>query len=395
LAEQSVVEQGLAEQSVVEQGLAEQSVVEQGVVGQGLAEQGLARSVPEPRSGTPAHAAPVPQVPAQGQGPDAAGPRPGRAGAPDIEYVWDVEAIDSAGQSLVTWRGLRLADAGPLPRAASWPPSLLSVYLERSAVALGLHPGIRVTAGCGQPESTGPQPAVVVPAPRHAAGKRPDTGERRPAEPGDPAGEQADHGRGLLDGFVLSVRSPQGAACGWEAAVPGPAHGPEPGPGLAGVETLLRTGRGEPPAIVEAMLRAVAGCLTMAGAPEAVPVAVPGPPTGADRIADGGWLLLRAGGATLACTVADISGVPSPVAIAVMTGDPAQRDEPRTGAEPRARQAGKAGTATAQALAEAALTTQAPPGETDAAESPATSTAGRTRTARGSGAHARRAGPDA
>jgi enediyne polyketide synthase len=280
----------------------------------------LAGAVPGPRSGTPADAAPA-----------------------DAEYVWDVEAIDSAGQPLVTWRGLRLADAGPLPRAAAWPPSLLSVYLERSAAALGLHPDLQVTVRFGAPESTGPQPAVVVPAPRHAA-------ERRPTVPGDPAGEQTTRGRGLLDGFVLSVRSPHGAACGWEVAAAGAGQGPEPGPGLAGVESVLRADRGEPPAVVEAVLRAVTGCLAMTGAPEAAP-AVAG-------AADGGWLLLRTGQATLACTVVEISGVSSPVAIAVMTGDPAQQDEP------------------------------------DAAMSPAISTPSRPMTARGPGTHARPADPD-
>src|SRR5260370_25755514 len=101
-------------------------------------------------------------VPPQGYGADAARPSPQAA-----EYVWDVEAVDAAGQSLVTWRGLRLRDAGPLPRSAAWPASLLSVYLERSAVALGLSPELRVTVQCGQPAVPGPPSATaaVVPQP--------------------------------------------------------------------------------------------------------------------------------------------------------------------------------------------------------------------------------------
>ena len=34
--------------------------------------------------------------------------------------MWDVEAVDSAGLPIVTWRGLRLRDTGPLPRGEAW-----------------------------------------------------------------------------------------------------------------------------------------------------------------------------------------------------------------------------------------------------------------------------------
>jgi len=127
-------------------------------------------------------------------------------------------------------------------------------------------------------------------------------------------------GSGHLEGLVLSVRAPGAAACGWEPATPRPTSGPEPGPGLVDIEDQLRSGWEEPTTIFGARLRAIAACLAMAGASAASPVVT-------KPAADGGWLLLRVAGASLACTVVEISGVWSPVAIAVMTGNAGRGDE--------------------------------------------------------------------
>jgi enediyne polyketide synthase len=242
---------------------------------------------------------------------------------PAPEYVWDVEAVDASGRSLVTWRGLRLADAGPLRRDAPWPPSLLSVYLERSMVALGLSPELRVMINRSQPDGADPpegarQPdanatAVIVPQPSPSPDRPPGAG----AHGAGPHGSLATHtvpGRGHLEGLVLTVRAPGAAACGWEPAAPGAASGPEPGPGLVDIEDQLRSGWEEPTTIFGARLQAIAACLAMAGASAASPVVT-------KPAADGGWLLLRVAGASLACTVVEISGVSCPVAIAVMTGN--------------------------------------------------------------------------
>ena len=147
---------------------------------------------------------------------------------------WDVEAVDRSGQLLAAWRGLVLHDSGPLPRNAAWPPALLSVYLERNAVDLGLDDGIRIAVSCGQPDdgalpaAAAPQPAGATPAP--GPGRVPmqsppaefeATGEGRHAGPERRALHTARvAGTGSLSGFQLTARAPVPVECGWAAVDP-------------------------------------------------------------------------------------------------------------------------------------------------------------------------------
>ena len=307
---------------------ARQAVPDTGHAAAPAARRSLRRSVPRPRPAAKAAQQPPVSavvVPAQGSRTGESGVAPQAA-----DYVWDVEAVDTAGQPLVTWRGLRLADAGPLPRQAPWPPSLLSVYLERSAVVLGLNPELLVTVHYGQPDAgtapdtTGPQPrAAVVPAPSPAPDSQPPAG--RHESPANTA-----RGSGLLDGFVLTVEAPEAVVCSWAAAGPVPSGARDLGSALAGFEQQLRIRPDEPTAVINARLKAVATCLARAGAPEDFPIAADDD-TGAD------WLRLRVGGATLACTVVEVSGVSAPVAIAIMTGEPGPGGPQGRGSGRRAR----------------------------------------------------------
>ncbi len=209
----------------------------------------------------------------------------------------------------MTWRGLRLRDAGPLPRSAAWPASLLSVYLERSAVALGLSPELRVTVQCGQRDGAGPPSATAAVVPQPSPSPDPP-----PAAPCS----------GRLEGFALSVRAPEAAACGWAAAARVSADEADPGADLADLEDRVRSLLREPPAVVSARLRAVAACLAQAGAPA----------VSSTRAAGTDWLVLNAAGGTLACTVVEISGVSCPVAIAIMTPDASRGPERSPGRDP-------------------------------------------------------------
>jgi len=171
-------------------------------------------------------------------------------------------------------------------------------------------------------------PAAVVPHPA------PSPDDPPAAEAGRSHGAYTVRGSGPLERFALTVRAPEGAACAWEPAVPGAAGGPEPGPGLADIEDQLRSGWGEPTALDGARLRAIAACLAAAGTPAASPVV-------ADVADADGWLLLRVAGASMACTVVEITGVPCAVAIAIMTRDPVPAGEPgRHARRPGAAEAG-------------------------------------------------------
>jgi hypothetical protein len=206
-----------------------------------------------------------------------------------LDQAWDIEAVDTTGQPLVSWRGVRMRDAGPLPRAAAWPPALLSVYLERVSAELGLGPGLRVEVVCGQPEADGAPQAM---AGGHATGM------------------------GQLIGFVLCVRAAGAAACGWSAAESGPVPSQQADHALAAARAqMFSRFLGEPRSTVSARVRAIAACLSMSGAPAGCPIVV-------RDIADDGWVLLSAAGADMVCTVVDVSGVPGPVAVALMTGKP-------------------------------------------------------------------------
>src|SRR5262249_18638436 len=95
----------------------------------------------------PAGAGPVPVTISQSELAAAApavgsfGPRPREGGsrpvavaqAEQAETGWEVTATDSAGHLVAALRGLRMRDAGSLPRTTPWPVPLLGCFLERSA----------------------------------------------------------------------------------------------------------------------------------------------------------------------------------------------------------------------------------------------------------------------
>ncbi len=245
-------------------------------------------------AGAPAAAAGAPAAAAgaQAEAPPRAAPpspqpvpQPRPAGLPaaqslavPAEYRWDVDAVDAAGNLLVSWRGLRLQDAGPLPRAGAWPAPLLSVYLERSAAELGLGGGIRVSVQCGEATTPGavqapagqrPSGALPVPVPAGAlpvpvpAGALPVPVPAGGRAGPDPAAALAGPARagdgGYLAGLALAVTGDR-AVGSWHAADPAQA-GPPPDPRLAGLRTELARRFGEPRATLNARLRAIAACL--------------------------------------------------------------------------------------------------------------------------------------
>ncbi len=221
------------------------------------------------------------------------------------QLVWDVTACDATGRVLVAWHKLRLTDAGPLPRNAAWPPSLLSVFLEHSAAALGLADGLRVTVTCGQP----PQSLTAVP--QSALGQYLPGGATPRNPPKDNVSMAVTVGDGPLAGFGLALAAAVPVACAW-TAVP-VSHWPaQPAAGLAAAYAQLRDELAEAPGVLTARLQTVTACLASAGL-RATDVEL-------TRTTADGWALLQTPEAMVGCVVVEMSGVPTQVAIALLAG---------------------------------------------------------------------------
>jgi enediyne polyketide synthase len=295
----------------------------------------LAVAQAETSAGNPASPSPQPVPQPRSASQQAAPAQPRTLPA---EYCWDVDAVDAAGNLLVSWRGLRLLDAGPLSRNCAWPPSLLAVYLERSAAELGLGEMFRVSVDYRQPDSAAGPSSAEAAVPRPASSPD-ETGQAGPPAPGHAtsAGSglvSSAPGRGCLEGFALSVDAGDAAVCSWHAADPAQA-GPPADPRLAGLRAELARRFGEPRASLNARLRAIAACLPAQGS-RASHIVI-------DCVTSDDWILLRTGGAVIACTVADIANVPLPVAIAIAasrsSSDPGQPAAGQQQAKPGQRPA--------------------------------------------------------
>jgi len=220
------------------------------------------------------------------------------------ETVWNIEATDATGQRLITWRRLRMRDAGPLPHLGWWPVPLLAGYLQRASTALGLDPSLEIQIWRGaQPGSS---PAGRSPAGRSPADSSPDA-----QPPGEGRGRDwrlAAPSDDSLAGLSLQVRAAGPAVCGWQ--------------------TVRQTPQtGETAQYAAARDAAVAACLCAASAPTGLVLSDL-------RMAGDGWLVQKAGAATIASTVTKVAGVRNPVAIALMTGTPSVDGKPaaaRTG----------------------------------------------------------------
>jgi enediyne polyketide synthase len=268
----------------------------------------------QPVAGAAQPAAPEPAAAADQEQAAERGPRNDAIVSELASERWDIEAVDSTGDLLVAWRGVVLRDAGPLPRNSAWPPSLLSIYLERASRELGLDPGLRVTVGCGQPDGPGPE-FLAKAIPRQAP---PVDAAEPPSVDLQPDTSSASvviaAGTGPLTGFTLQVSASVTVACGWNAVEPGHRHD-QPPAGLAPMYARLRGELAEPPATLAARLRAICSCLAMAGLE-------PSEPVSCQRTTSDGWALLQTAAVSVASTIVNVSGVASPVAIAILTGPP-------------------------------------------------------------------------
>jgi enediyne polyketide synthase len=202
------------------------------------------------------------------------------------EYVWDATALDSSGQPVIIWSGLRLRDVGPLPRPDPWPLALLPIYLERSVGALGLDPQLQVSVTDGRFP-------LAIPGPAPDAVSRSHLGE-----------------------LTLSVAASGLVACDWETVIE---RSPEEwrlllGPELEALVAQIQAPCAEPESTVATRVWTALECLSKIGRAPSAPLVLGG-------VYDGGWALLRGGDCLIASTVVFVAGVAAPVSIAILTGD--------------------------------------------------------------------------
>ncbi len=263
-----------------------------------------------PQAGQPAQ--PSPGLAAQRAPGQAARPLPLSVPVPQL---WNIEAVDAAGQLVATWRGVQLHDSGPLPRNAAWPPTLLSVFLERSAMDLGLDEALRVTVSCGQPDDLLLNAATVVPRQTASAEARPPSRGRHAGPERRALNTASAVGTGALAGFALALRAPVPVACAWTAVESGHRQR-DVSPVMASAHAQLRAELAESPADLAARLDAVGACLAMANL---VPADHGGNQLAVVRTTGDGWAVLSLGRAHIVCAVVEMSGVSTPVAIAILT----------------------------------------------------------------------------
>jgi hypothetical protein len=230
--------------------------------------------------------------------------------------LWSVEAVDASGQLLAVWRGIRLADAGPLPRSSPWPPALLSVFLERCATELGLDAGLRVAVSCGQPDLT------LTTIPRQSGPYGNGQQSTRASTTAGPLGAHdrrglnavASRGAGQLAGFTLTARAPTPVGCGWVTVDKTRPY--QPAADLAVSYGQLQAELGDQPEVLAGRLEAMHACLASADLHADTDLRV-------THATSDGWAVLATRRARIASTVVEISGVADPVAIALLTLRPA------------------------------------------------------------------------
>jgi hypothetical protein len=217
--------------------------------------------------------------------------------------------VDAAGHTVLAVSGLRLRDVGPLEVSAPWHPTLLAAALEGWAAEFGLDPALRITVSCGQPGQ-----------------------DRQPRADGVPWLDAAS-GLGPLAGYQLTARASMPVACYWAPATAGQA-GSQPGPLVplpansadgsmdpgnsrnenhpGSLTRQLRERTGEPEDSVAARMQAITACLAAAGRAAGTALTL-------EPSRDAGWVQVKAGTATVACTITAIEGIHGPVVLALAT----------------------------------------------------------------------------
>jgi len=230
-------------------------------------------------------------------------------------FTYDVVVSDSAGGVVERWEGLRLRAVEAFAPSHAWPDSLLGPYWERRLEELAPGTNVRVvlerdqpatsaTLGTSEKRSTRTDTAIL-----RALGKTERIWRRPDGKPVTAEFQtfSAAHARD----FTLAVAG-GGLACDLEPVV---ARTEAEWRGLLGDDQFAlaqRIGRERTEAVDASATRlwSAIECLRKTGLPAIGPLVI-------ESLSDDGWVLLRAGGLTIATGLSSVKGLDNPLVLAV------------------------------------------------------------------------------
>jgi len=248
------------------------------------------------------------------------------------DFTYDLEATDASGRVVERWTGLHLRAVEELASREAWPEALLGPYFERRLEEMAGFANIAVALESGVRKRS---PDTTDEAIQQALGRtervwrRPDgkpetlevaSGAEPPARRG---GVSAAHCRDL----TFAVAGAGGVACDLEEVI---VRSSATWRGLLSEERfklaeLVSRERGEGTDTAATRLWAAAECLKKIGLPPDGPLVL-------ESMTSDGWVMLRAGGLTLATCAVTVAGVAATLVAAVAFRSSAAAQRERAGA---------------------------------------------------------------
>jgi enediyne polyketide synthase len=230
-------------------------------------------------------------------------------------FIYDLEIMNSTGELIEHWEGLRLRALELMPPREPWPDGLLAPYLERRLEELTAAASVNIAFGADAGRDRPTNGALL--RRTGAVWHRPD------GKPVTTSGEiiSAAHSQHL----TLSVANDVGVACDLETVEQRPPAVWRDLLGEGDFNLAGRIARECPEDIDTAATRlwATRECLKKIGLPVDTPVVM-------DTVAGDGWVLFRAGRLTVATCVAEVRGRKNSLmtAVAVESATPAMSATP-------------------------------------------------------------------
>ena len=229
-------------------------------------------------------------------------------------YVYDVDVLTQSGRVVERWQGLTLQAVRTKDNTGPWMPVVLGSIVERALErVLGGSRSVAIEADPADQDGPADRRAQTDLAAGRATGAPVAVRHRPDGKPElDDAAISASHGAGLS----LVVTGPGELSCDIEPV----AHRTEEDwagllDGLLTVRDLLVAETGEDADTAATRVWCLRECLSKIGSTARVATV--------ERTGDDGWVVLNAGGASVATWVTTVDGVDAPVAIAVLTAEAA------------------------------------------------------------------------